>query len=138
MITIVDLAAELANLRMLRDRTPQTTRAERQGSSARLASYRDGAIFGSKSAGKGAWERHLDGDELVQVVDGSATLEIVDGNGPAQTIAIRAGMLAIVPRGAWHRFHYPDGVTLLTVTPGTSEYVRADIGDPRTVEPQRD
>jgi mannose-6-phosphate isomerase-like protein (cupin superfamily) len=55
-----------------------------------------------------------------------------------QPIAVRAGMLAVVPRGAWHRFHYPDGVTLLTVTPGASEYVRADVDDPRTVESQRD
>jgi quercetin dioxygenase-like cupin family protein len=138
MITLIDLNAELGKLTMLHGRTPTTTRAERQGSSARLAVYRDGAIFGSKSAGKGAWERHLEGDELVQVVDGSATLEIVDADGPPQTIVLRAGMLAVVPRGAWHRFYYPDGVTLLTVTPGSSDYVRADVADPRIVEPTRD
>jgi mannose-6-phosphate isomerase-like protein (cupin superfamily) len=138
MITIIDLDAELGKLTMLQGRTPETSRAERQGSTARLTAYRDGAIFGSKSAGKGAWERHLEGDELVQVVDGSATLEIVNADEPPQSIVVRAGMLAVVPRGAWHRFHYPDGVTLLTVTPGSSEYVRADVDDPRAVEPQRD
>ena len=42
------------------------------------------------------------------------------------------------PWEAWHRFHYPNGATLLTVTPGSSEYVRADVADPRTVEAQRD
>ena len=85
MITIVDLEAELGKLKLLRGRTPETSRAERQGSSARLTSHRDGAIFGSKSARKGAGERHLEGDELVQVVKGSATLEIVDGDGPASS-----------------------------------------------------
>ena len=137
MATVIDLNAELAKLTMLRGRTPTTTRAEREGSSARLTPYRDGAIFASKSAGKGAWERHPDGDELVHVIEGSATLDIVTDDNPTQSIPVHAGMVAIVPRGAWHRFHYADGITLLTVTPGNSEYVRLDIDDPRTAEPQR-
>jgi quercetin dioxygenase-like cupin family protein len=135
--TVIDLTAELAKLTMQRNRTPTTTRAEREGSSAQLAPYRDGTIFASKSAGKGAWERHPDGDELVQVIEGSATLDIVTEDNPQQSIPVHAGMIAIVLRGAWHRFHYPDGITLLTVTPGKSEYVRLDIDDPRTAEPQR-
>ena len=138
MITLLDVNAEFAKLNMLHDRTPTTTEAEREGSSAWLAPYRDGTIFASKSAGKGAWERHPDGDELVQVIEGSATLDIVTDDNPTQSIPVHAGMMAIVPRGAWHRFHYADGITLLTVTPGKSEYVRLDIADPRTVEPQRD
>lgn len=137
MITIIDLNAELAKLRMLHGRTPETSRAEREGSAARLALYRDGGIFASKSAGKGSWERHPNGDELVQIVDGEATLHIMTEDGP-QSFALSAGMLAIVPQGAWHRFNYPDGVTLITATPGPSEYVRLDIEDPWTVEPQRD
>jgi len=136
MINIIDLRAELAKLNMLSGRTPETTRTQREGSSARLATYRDGGIFASKSAGRGGWERHPDGDELVQIVNGAATLHIVTEDG-AQSFALSAGMLAIVPQGAWHRFDYPDGVTLITSTPGQSEYVRLDIDDPRTVEPQR-
>ena len=137
MITLLDLNAEFAKLNMLHGRTPTTTEAEREGSSARLTPYRDGAIFASKSAGKGAWERHLDGHELVQIIEGSAILDIVTDDHPVQSIPVHTGMIAIVPRGAWHRFHYPDGITLLTVTPGQSEYVRLDIDDPRTAEPQR-
>jgi mannose-6-phosphate isomerase-like protein (cupin superfamily) len=137
MITLLDLNAEFAKLNMLHGRTPTTTRAEREGSSARLTPYRDGAIFASKSAGKGAWERHLDGDELVQIIEGSAILDIVTDDNPVQSIPVHTGMIAIVPRGAWHRFHYPEGITLLTVTPGEREYVRLDIDDPRTAEPQR-
>jgi mannose-6-phosphate isomerase-like protein (cupin superfamily) len=138
MATVIDLTAELAKLTLLRGRTPTTTRADREGSSARLTPYRDGAIFASKSAGKGAWERHLDGDELVQIIEGSAILDIVTDDNPVQSIPVHTGMIAIVPRGAWHRFHYPEGITLLTVTPGESEYVRLDIDDPRTAGLQRD
>ena len=51
--SIVDLNAELAKLTMFRGRTPQSTMADRKGSSARLASYRDGALTTTKFAGKG-------------------------------------------------------------------------------------
>ena len=64
-------------------------------------------------------------------------MDIVTEDNPRQSIPVHAGMIAIVPRGVWHRFHYPDGITLPTVTPGKSEYVRLDIDDPRTAEPQR-
>ena len=74
MITIIDLTAELAKLTMLRGRTPLTTFAEREGTAARLAPYRDGAIFTSKFSGKGAWERHRNGDELVHIIDGRLDL----------------------------------------------------------------
>jgi hypothetical protein len=51
MLKLIDLNAELAKLKMLQGRTPQTMRAERQGSSAQLAPYRDGAIFATATAG---------------------------------------------------------------------------------------
>src|SRR2546428_5153345 len=72
MITILDLKAEFAKLTLLRGRTPQTTEVERKGSGAfaTLAPFRDGNIFSAKFAGDGAWERHPNGDELVQIVDG--------------------------------------------------------------------
>ena len=50
--SIIDLNAELAKLTMFR-RTPQSTVEDRKGSGARLASYRDGALFTTKFAGKG-------------------------------------------------------------------------------------
>ena len=136
MTTIIDLTAELAKLTLLRGRTPQTTSAERGGSSAQLAPYRDGALFTSKFTGKGAWERHLKGDELVHILDGSTTLDIVAGDGPPQSFSLRAGMVAIVPQGAWHRFISPDGVTLMTATPTPTDHVRLDVEDPRKVETQ--
>src|SRR6202022_1758951 len=104
MPTIIDLTAEAAKLRMFHGRTPQTTFAERQGSSARLAPFRDGALLLGKSAGKGHWEIHP-GDELVHILDGTRTLEIVCDDGPPKSFALRAGKIAVIPQGAWHRFH---------------------------------
>ena len=132
--SIIDLNAELAKLTMFRGRTPQSTMADRKGSAARLASYRDGGLSITKFAGKGHWERHLPGDELIHVVDGTATLEIVCDDGPPKSFTLGAGMIAVNPPGAWHRFQSSHGVTLMTLTPSPSEVVELDIDDPREVE----
>ena len=130
----IDLNTELAKLTMFRGRTPQSTMADREGSSARLASYRDGSLSVTKFAGKGHWEAHLAGDELIHVLDGTATLEIVCDDGPPRSFGLRAGMIAVNPQGAWHRFHSSEGVTLMTATPFPSEVIELDVDDPRTVE----
>jgi quercetin dioxygenase-like cupin family protein len=130
---IIDLNAELAKLTMFRGRTPRSTMADRKGSSARLASYRDGTLSITKFAGKGHWECHLAGDELIHILDGTATLEMLGEDGP-QSFALRTGMIAVNPQGAWHRFSSADGVTLLAVTPSPSEVIDLDVDDPRQVE----
>jgi mannose-6-phosphate isomerase-like protein (cupin superfamily) len=135
--SIIDLSAELAKLTMFRGRTPQSTMADRKGSGGRLAAYRDGALFTTKFAGKGHWESHVTGDELVHILGGAATLEIVCGGGPPKSFALRAGMIAVNPQGAWHRFHSPDGVTLMTATPSPSEVIELDVDDPRTAGASR-
>ena len=131
--SIIDLNAELAKLTMFRGRTPESTMADRKGSAARLASYRDGGLSITKFAGKGHWEAHLAGDELIHVLDGAATLEILGEDGP-QSFALRAGMIAVNPQGAWHRFQSSEGVTLLAATPFPSEVIELDVDDPRDVE----
>ena len=131
--SIIDLNAELAKLTMFR-RTPQSTRADTKGSVARLASYRDGALTTTKFAGKGHWESHLAADELIHVLDGTATLEIVCDDGPPKSFALRAGMMTVIPQGAWHRFHSSEGVTLMTATPFPGEKIDLDVDDPRMVE----
>ena len=131
--SIIDLDAELAKLTMFRGRTPRSTMADRKGSSARLASYRDGNLSITKFAGKGHWESHPAGDELIHILDGTATLEMLGEDGP-QSFALRAGMIAVNPQGAWHRFCSADGVTLLAVTPSPSEVIDLDVDDPRQVE----
>ena len=130
MTTVIDLTTELSKLTMLRDRTPQTTSDQRAGTAAQLARYRDGALFTSKFTGLGAWERHPNGDELVHIIDGTATLDIAVNGEKPQSIAVGAGTVAIVPQGAWHRFRSPDGVTLMTATPRPTEHIRTDTDDP--------
>ena len=133
MLTIVDLDAELAKLRMLRGRTPETTPEEREGAFTRLAPYRDSAINLAKFSGEGPWERHPNGDEIVHIVDGAVTFHIMTDAGP-QSHALKAGMVVIVPQGAWHRFEAPNGVSLMTTTPQPTQHLTFAIDDPRTLE----
>ena len=130
---ILDINAEFAKLKMLRGRTPETSEAERQSAFARLASYRDSAIGVAKFSGEGPWERHVNGDEIVQVVDGAATLHIMFDDGP-KSFALKAGMVVIVPQGNWHRFEAPDGVSLMATTPQPTQHLTFAIDDPRTIE----
>jgi len=134
--SIVDLDAELAKLTMFR-RTPQSTLAERAGSVANLTTYRDGLVLAIKASGKDHWERHLAGDELVHILHGSATLEIVCDDGPSQSYALRAGTVAVIPQGAWHRLLSAEGATQVAVTPFPSETLETDVDDPRTSEQKR-
>jgi mannose-6-phosphate isomerase-like protein (cupin superfamily) len=133
MPSIIDLTAEVAKLKMFR-RTPAATAADRKGSVADLAPYRDGLLLAIKASGKDHWERHLAGAELVHILDGSATLEIVCDDGPPKSFALRAGMVAVIPQGAWHRLLSSEGATQMAVTPFPGETLEVDVDDPRTVE----
>lgn len=134
MITILDLKAELGKLPMLSGRRPETTEAERQQSGAfrTLAPYRDGNIYSAKFSGDAAWERHPNGDELVQIVAGATTLHLMTEKG-LETHELTAGMVAVVPQNTWHRFHAPSGVSIVTATPRPTEHLTVDIEDPRTL-----
>ena len=131
MIPIVDLKVELAKLIMLRGRGPLDGADEKRDAIVCLAPYRDGWIFASKFSGDSGWERHR-ADEIVEVVDGTATLHLLDVDGP-QSVSIAAGMMLIVPQGMWHRFDSPDGVTLITATPQPTDHPAIDVEDPRTL-----
>ncbi len=133
MLTILDLNAEIAKLKMLRGRTPETSESEREGAFRRLAPYRDSAITAAKFSGEGPWERHPNGDEIVQIVDGAVTFHIMNDDGP-QSHALKAGMVIIVPQGVWHRFETPDGVTLMATTPQPTQHLTFAIDDPRTLD----
>ena len=130
MITVLNLKVEFSRLTMLKGRTPTSSETERQGSFARLAPYRDGAIFTAKFAGTSAWERHPKGDEIVQVVDGTTTLHLMTDEGK-QSVTLSGGMMAVVPQNTWHQFEAPDGVCVMTATPQPTEHVRVDVEDPR-------
>ena len=131
MITVHDLGTELGKLTMLDGRTPTSTAAERETSSARLAPYRDGAIFITKFSGTGAWERHPQGDEIVQILDGETILRLMTSEG-LRSLRLKAGMMAIVPQSMWHQFESAHGVSVMTATPQPTDHIRADVDDPRT------
>ena len=95
-----------------------------------------GSLSITKFAGEGHWERHITGDELIHIINGTATLDIVCDDGPPKSFALRGGMLAVNPQGAWHRFRSPEGVTLMTATPSLGEVIELSVDDPRTVESQ--
>src|SRR3974377_1529445 len=98
MLTILDMNAEFAKLKMLRGRTPETPEADRKGAFARLAPYRDSAINVAKFSGAGPWERHINGDEIVQVVDGATPFHIMTDDG-RQEYALKAGVVVSLARG---------------------------------------
>jgi mannose-6-phosphate isomerase-like protein (cupin superfamily) len=50
-----------------------------------------------------------------------------------QSVALTAGMMAIVPQNTWHQFESTDGVCVMTATPQPTEHVRVDVEDPRTM-----
>jgi len=133
--SIIDLNAELAKLTIFRGLTPRTTRAERQGSATLLGPYRDGILFAGKNSGTSHWEDHAE-DELVHVLDGTKILDIVCDDGPPKSFELRAGMMAVVPKGTWHRFRSAEGGTTWSATlPG--DHIELDVDDPRMAEPKR-
>jgi mannose-6-phosphate isomerase-like protein (cupin superfamily) len=132
MVAAIDFNAEFAKLKTLQGRTPTSSEEERDGAFARLAPYRDGAVFTAKFAGVSAWERHPNGGEIVFIVNGATTLHLITEAG-RECVSLRAGMMAIVPQNAWHQFEAPDGVCVMTATPEPTEHLRVDVEDPRTV-----
>lgn len=129
---LIDLNAEVTKLVMCR-RTPQSTPEDRTGSVANLATYRDGLLLAIKASGTDHWEAHS-GDELIHILDGTVTLEMVCDDGPPRSFELRAGMVAVIPKGAWHRFHSSEGATQLAATPFPGDHIEVDVGDPRTVQ----
>ena len=127
---VVDVKTELAKLTMFDGRTPTTNK--RQDSLSALLPYRDGAVFVAKFAGKSAWERHPQGDEIVHIVEGRTTLHLITAEG-RQSLVLKAGMLVVVPQNAWHQFVAPDGVSVMTATPQPTEHLEADVDDPTAV-----
>jgi quercetin dioxygenase-like cupin family protein len=132
MTTILNLKKTLGKMPMMTGRRPESTEAQRKASAAfvTLAPYRDGNLYSAKFAGDAAWERHPNGDEIVQIIDGSTILHLMTDQG-LETHELRAGMLAVVPQNTWHRFHAPNGVSIVTATPKPTEHLTVDIDDPR-------
>ena len=114
-----DLEEVLSTVTFLKGRTRHS---DTKGTFARVADYRDGGIFAGGFSGTSQWERHPNGDEIVQILKGSVTLTLKVGM-VTEKVELKAGMIAIVPQNTWHQFNSVEGVTLMTTTPQPTEHI---------------
>ena len=88
---------------------------------AALGSVDAGNITLGFFAGSSPWERHIEGDELLFVLEGEVGVTLLhDDCRDEATIA--SGSIFVVPRGRWHRTVARQPVKILTNTgtlPGT-------------------
>ena len=63
------------------------------------------------------WEMHPVGDELLFMLEGSATflLDLLDG---VREVALNAGRLLVIPQGVWHTAKMSGPARLLAITMG--------------------
>jgi quercetin dioxygenase-like cupin family protein len=127
-IKTVNIEEELEKLTVMEGRTPETPDEEFENVFATLAAFDMGGVFTGSYSGDSAWERHSVGDELVHILKGKTELTILTDEA-AEVFYLEAGMITVVPKGLWHRFHAPDGVTVLSVTPHPTDHSTAE--DPR-------
>ena len=131
MIRALKIDEEIAGLTPITNRGEHTTEDDVVAAFVELGNgdFLDAGIFLGSFDGNAGWERHMKGEELVQVVAGSTEFDIILDD-DKQTLELSAGMLVIVPRGCWHRFRSQDGVTVLTATPRNDEE-HMFVDDPR-------
>lgn len=126
MTKAVDIQDALTGRPTLKGRTPFTSGEDMAPVFATLADTGKTGIFAGSFEGESAWERHRNGDELVQVLAGHATVSVLTANGRAD-LEMSAGMVTIVPQGCWHKFHAPNGVTVMTMTPQPTDHSTSEI-----------
>ena len=124
MVKTIDIEGEVSQMKFLegRNRFSDTT-----GVFARLGEYRgDSMISAGGFSGTSQWERHPNGDEIVQIIKGSTKVILLTEDGPEEH-NLNAGMFSIVPQNTWHQFNAPDGVTLMTTTPQPTEHIEEEF-----------
>ncbi|WP_394225119.1 cupin domain-containing protein [Pseudoalteromonas spongiae] len=117
----ITIESEFTRVEFLKNRTPETTDEEAKNAFALLSEYRDGGIYVAHYSGYSEWERHVNGDEFVQVLDGETTLILLSGE-KEQRNELSSGQMLVIPKGVWHRFESPIGVKVMTVTPQPTEH----------------
>lgn len=134
MIQVIDIATETKRLSPIQNRGPHTTEVDVIAAFATLGQgdFPNTGVYLGSFDGDAGWERHVTGDELVQVIAGSAEFDIIV-DGERHMHELTPGLLLIVPKGCWHRFRSPEGVTVLTATPRQDE-AHTFIEDPRSMQ----
>ena len=76
-----------------------------------------GCTWGVASfVGSPPWECHTAGEELLHVLGGESELTLLE-HGELVTLTLKAGTVAVVPQGCWHRNHAQEGTTMIYMTP---------------------
>ena len=117
----ITIESEFTRVEFLKNRTPETTDEEAKNAFALLSEYRDGGIYVAHYSGYSEWERHVNGDEFVQVLGGETTLVLLNGE-KEQRNELSSGQMLVIPKGVWHRFESPVGVKVMTITPQPTEH----------------
>jgi len=120
--TRINLEQVFSQTKHLDGRTPANP-DHNDGNSAyaNLSDFGNGGMFIANYTGFSEWERHANGDEMVQVIEGETSLVLLIDNEEVPN-KIEAGELLIVPQGVWHRFESPKGVKVLTITPQPTDH----------------
>ena len=119
--TPISITAAFSRLGFLANRTPETSDEAAEGAFAMLSKYRDGAVFIGHYAGNSKWERHVNGDEIVFVIEGETTLILLVKDKEV-TNALGQGELLVVPENTWHRFETSKAVKIMSVTPQPTDH----------------
>lgn len=125
MTKAVSIEKSLAGRPVLKGRTPHTPSEDMGPVFATLASTGKTGVFAGSFQGESAWERHRNGDELVQILSGNATVSVLTDEGRVD-LEMSAGMVTIVPQACWHKFNAQDGVTVMTMTPQPTDHSTSD------------
>ncbi len=120
-INVANIEEELSKLTPLEGRTAHTPEEQSDAAFATLAPFDTGGVFTGSFSGESPWERHTGGDELVHILKGETELVIRTDDGD-QVLDLKGGMVTVVPKGLWHRFIAPKGVTVLTATPHPTDH----------------
>ena len=116
----IDVHGAFDDLEFLATRTPESYGSGPEAFASRLSDYRNGGVFVSHWAGRGEWERHPNGDEIVMVIEGEAKVILVrDGEETEQSLS--EGQLIVIPENTWHCIESA-GVKILTVTPRPTDH----------------
>jgi mannose-6-phosphate isomerase-like protein (cupin superfamily) len=131
-MAVHDLAALLPTLPELTI-TPDTTFEQAMAAHRMLSAFNQCQLGVVRYTGEVPWERHLEGDELLYVLDGTIDLTILTDDPTPVTTTLTTGSLSVVPQGLWHRPRPQGMATLLFATPIQGN-AHSFAADPRNSE----
>ena len=108
-------------------RTPFTSSKKLDQAFSIIAETKKSKIFVGAFQGLSAWEIHRKGDEFVQILSGSTELIILEKSKEKTILQMNEAMIALIPKGTWHKFNSEKGVTIMTSTPLPTEHFTGNL-----------